>query len=461
MIKIRKLTSSFLVLCFVLIGLLLTTTAFAASATTQITATHTSSKVLVNSKVIAIDAYNINGNNYFKLRDVAKVVSGSSKQFNVTWDGSKNAINLITGQAYTEVGGELANGDGTTKIAFVSSSTIFIDGKPANLIAYTINGNNYFKLRDLGQSIGFSVGWDGANNCIMITTTQNNLNAELDEKVAEQYAAILSDCVNGILPFGKSFEKSGYTDDKYAIYDIDSDGIQELILSITDTNSASMMEVVYEYNSNTETFTEQFQGYPDCTYYDNGVIEVPMSHNQGLGTTIWPYSLYQYTGNNQYQYIMSIDSWDKSAYPYGYAGDDVFPHDKDKDGNGIVIIIQDETKSYICDDDEYKMQLESILNSAAPISLNWVSFGKDFTGLRPKAATSSPDSEKARVAEYVGCNQDNLIYSDTIKIEGAKSVYEYVDDGGGAADFVILVLEDGIIGYYPDGQYLDVKDKSK
>lgn len=299
----------------------------------------------------------------------------------------------------------------------------------------------------------------------MITTTQNNLNAELDDKVAEQYAAILSDCANGILPFGKSFEKSGYNDDnddKYAIYDIDSDGIQELILLITDTNSASMMEVVYEYNINTETLTEQLQGYPDCTYYDNGIIEEPISHNQGLGTTIWPYNLYKYTGNNQYQYIISIDSWDKSAYPYGYVGDDVFPDDKDKDDNGIVIIIQDETESYICDDDEYKMQLKSILNGASPISLNWISFGKNFTGLYTKVATSSPDSEKSRVAEYVGCNQDNLIYSDTIKIECAKYVYEYVDDGGGAADFVILVLEDGtIIGYYPDGQYLDVKDKSK
>lgn len=71
---------------FMLMGIMISQVAFAASnniathAPTEITATPTSSKVLVNSKVIAIDAYNIDGNNYFKLRDVAKVVSGSSKQ---------------------------------------------------------------------------------------------------------------------------------------------------------------------------------------------------------------------------------------------------------------------------------------------------------------------------------------------------------------------------------------------
>lgn len=66
-------------------------------------ATPTSSKVLVNGNEVAFDAYNINGNNYFKLRDVANVINGSEKQFEVTWDGSKNAINLISNKAYTVV----------------------------------------------------------------------------------------------------------------------------------------------------------------------------------------------------------------------------------------------------------------------------------------------------------------------------------------------------------------------
>ncbi len=40
------------------------------------------------------------------------------------------------------------------------------------MTAYTINGNNYFKLRDLGQAFNFGVTWDQENNAVVIDTTQ-------------------------------------------------------------------------------------------------------------------------------------------------------------------------------------------------------------------------------------------------------------------------------------------------
>lgn len=64
----------------------------------------TSSKVLVNGEVVAFDAYNINGSNYFKLRDLAKILSGTEKQFEVTWNNENKAIELISDKAYTAVG---------------------------------------------------------------------------------------------------------------------------------------------------------------------------------------------------------------------------------------------------------------------------------------------------------------------------------------------------------------------
>lgn len=138
-----------------------------------ITAAPTRSTVLVNGQSVAFDAYGINGNNYFKLRDLAKVLSGTGKQFEVTWDGKNNAINLLSGQPYTVAGGELTQGDGTTKTAQISTSTIYLDGQPVSLLAYNIGGNNYFKLRDVGQTLDFNVTWDGARNTIIIDTTQS------------------------------------------------------------------------------------------------------------------------------------------------------------------------------------------------------------------------------------------------------------------------------------------------
>ena len=69
-----------------------------------VTATRTASIVTVDGIVETFDAYSIDNYNYFKLRDIAYILSGTAKQFEVTWDGSKNAINLISRETYTAVG---------------------------------------------------------------------------------------------------------------------------------------------------------------------------------------------------------------------------------------------------------------------------------------------------------------------------------------------------------------------
>ena len=42
-----------------------------------------------------------------------------------------------------------------------SSNTIYVDGREVRLEAYTINGSNYVRLRDVGKAVGFNVSWDG------------------------------------------------------------------------------------------------------------------------------------------------------------------------------------------------------------------------------------------------------------------------------------------------------------
>jgi uncharacterized repeat protein (TIGR02543 family) len=136
-----------------------------------IIANPTSSKVLVNGKAVTFEAYTINGNNYFKLRDIAQAVNKTEKNFEVKWDSKNNAINLISNKPYTPVGGELAKGDGKAKVAKPTTSKIYKDGKEISLTAYTINGNNYFKLRDIAKAFNIGVTWDGTTNTIGIDTS--------------------------------------------------------------------------------------------------------------------------------------------------------------------------------------------------------------------------------------------------------------------------------------------------
>ena len=135
-----------------------------------LTAKPIASTVLVNGKNVAFDAYNINGNSYFKLRDLAYVLSGSAKQFDVGFNSAVNAITLTRGKRYTIAGGEMTSKGSGEKTPVPSTSRVYLDGVEVILTAYNIGGNNYFKLRDIGQAVNFGVDYDSARNIIIIDT---------------------------------------------------------------------------------------------------------------------------------------------------------------------------------------------------------------------------------------------------------------------------------------------------
>ena len=135
----------------------------------------TASSVLVNGSAVRFDAYNIDGSNYFKLRDLAMILNGTGKQFEVGWDAVNNAISLTTLKAYTPVGGELAvTGGSESKRAVLTDSAVYANGVKISITAYNINGSNYFKLRDVGYAVDFVVTWNSATSTIGIDTTNSN-----------------------------------------------------------------------------------------------------------------------------------------------------------------------------------------------------------------------------------------------------------------------------------------------
>lgn len=136
----------------------------------SVSALPTSSKVFVNGNEVSFEAYNIDGNNYFKLRDLAMAVSGTEKQFEVEWDNEKNAINLVSGKPYTVAGGEMSAGDGIEKTGNLNTAKIYKDGEEVELTAYNINNNNYFKLRDIAQAFNIGITWDNLTMTIGIDT---------------------------------------------------------------------------------------------------------------------------------------------------------------------------------------------------------------------------------------------------------------------------------------------------
>ncbi len=126
----------------------------------------------VDGKRIDCEKYNIDGSNYFKLRDIAYLVSGTGSQFSVGWDGEKKVISVVTGEAYEPNGSELdLSGGDKSESAQPSTQTLLINGvERGDLSAYNIGGNNYFKLRDLGEALGFRVDYDKPSNTAIVVS---------------------------------------------------------------------------------------------------------------------------------------------------------------------------------------------------------------------------------------------------------------------------------------------------
>lgn len=138
------------------------TTAPVSPGSSGAVAAPTNDRLYVDGVLQDATVYKIDGSNYFKLRDIAALLNGSGKQFDVGYDPA-TGVTVLTGQAYVPNGSELAGAaTGGNKEAIVSNDSIYVDGVKLDLSVYKIDGSNYFKLRDLGLALNFYVGYDPA-----------------------------------------------------------------------------------------------------------------------------------------------------------------------------------------------------------------------------------------------------------------------------------------------------------
>lgn len=137
--------------------------------------------ISVDGTAVSAEVYNIDGSNYFKLRDVAMLLSDTDAQFSVTYDESTGVISAVSGTAYTAVGGELDTGDDESATCVASTQTLAVDDFVRDVTAYNLGGNNFYKLRDLGSLLGFDVSYDADANAAVIDTTADVLALDTTE----------------------------------------------------------------------------------------------------------------------------------------------------------------------------------------------------------------------------------------------------------------------------------------
>lgn len=118
--------------------------------------------VYVDNTRVYPTGYNIGGNNYFKLRDIAALVG-----FGVSYDAASQTVEISTERVQPNTSGitDKAVGGASAKM---SNQRIAVDGEYVRMAAYQIGGNNYVKLRDVAENVGFAVNYENATGKVTV-----------------------------------------------------------------------------------------------------------------------------------------------------------------------------------------------------------------------------------------------------------------------------------------------------
>ena len=141
-------------------------TAFAESKTVD--AVKNTKKITLDGEEVMVGAYDVEGYNYLKLRDVAAILNTKKCQFNVGFDKPTKLITVELAKGYEKVEGDLAEIKDEKAKAIVSVKKILVNGEEKEIKTALINEYNYMQLRDLGSLVGLDVKYDAKNKVIML-----------------------------------------------------------------------------------------------------------------------------------------------------------------------------------------------------------------------------------------------------------------------------------------------------
>lgn len=225
--------------------------------------------VSIDGKNVDFACYNIDDNNYFKLRDIALALSGSGAQFDVVWNEENSSVEMISDTPYS--GERVTSGEISEKPEIVHSySPLYLNGKRVSAKAYNIDGFNYFKLRDVAKLINFGVFWSQESGISIDTARAYALTAEEEKNLYIEYAQRRHP------EFVKQNE--GWNEDKkyYNFADVDRDGKAEL--AVKKSNGITIYKAIDgevqrmycdplpESNGETQYHYVTYDGY-DCIAY--------------------------------------------------------------------------------------------------------------------------------------------------------------------------------------------------
>lgn len=161
-------------------------------------------------------------------------------------------------------------------------------------------------------------------------------------------------------------------DEQFAVLDVDGDGEEELLVSVSHTYVAGMCEVIYGYDPQTDEVRVEYQNYVAVTHYP-GMLKVDASHNQGYaGDVLWPYVIAYYNeGADVYEDACIVDAWSKAISDYDAYAEMPYPEDIDTDQDGYVYLITENGNRKILNRADYAQWEARVFAQKEPLTIPW------------------------------------------------------------------------------------------
>lgn len=133
-------------------------------------------KLWVHGTTKSLESYCINNMDYFKLDDIAQMMAGTNKSFDVKYDKAKRAILINSMSQYKGKTTTMKKGDGKKRKAVVPDDSIVWDGQVIGISCYKINGSYYVSVWEMAALTDSRIestrsGWD------IMTTKPNKVDA--------------------------------------------------------------------------------------------------------------------------------------------------------------------------------------------------------------------------------------------------------------------------------------------
>ena len=168
------------------------------------------------------------------------------------------------------------------------------------------------------------------------------------------------------------WEPGTIEDEQFAVTDVDGDGEEELLVSVSNTYMVGMCEIIYGYDPQTDGVRIESHSYVGVTHYP-GMLKVEASHNQGYaGDVLWPYAIAYYDeAEDSYKDAFYVDAWCKDITDYDSYTETPYPDDIDTGHDGYVYLITENGEQRIVNRADYEKWEAEIFAQKEPLIIPW------------------------------------------------------------------------------------------